>query len=92
MLDFGPAQSRNVVSAETKHLRIAMLSIHSCPVGELGTKDTGGMNVYIRELARELGSRGHQVDVYTRCHDPKDSQIIELNECVRLIHLRAGNN
>jgi D-inositol-3-phosphate glycosyltransferase len=50
------------------------------------------MNVYIRELARELGSRGHQVDVYTRSHDPKDSQIIELDDRVRLIHLRAGNN
>ena len=31
-----------------------MLCIHSNPVGELGTRDTGGMSVYIRELAREL--------------------------------------
>ena len=77
---------------EPGHLRIAMLSIHSCPIGELGTKDTGGMNVYIREIARELGSRGHRVDVYTRLHDPRDPQIIELNENVRLIHLQAGNN
>ena len=36
-------------------LRIAMLSAHSCPVGNLGAKDTGGMSVYIVELARELG-------------------------------------
>ncbi len=63
---------------ETRKLKIAMLSIHSCPIGELGTKDTGGMNVYIRELARELGSLGHLVDIYTRFHNPKDSQIIEL--------------
>ena len=91
-LNFRPAIFRNVVPAEAGHLRIAMLSIHSCPIGELGTQDTGGMNVYIRELAGELGSRGHQVDVYTRRHDPKDSQIIELDERVRLIHLRAGNN
>jgi D-inositol-3-phosphate glycosyltransferase len=69
-----------------------MLSIHSCPLGELGTKDTGGMNVYIRELAQELGSRGHRVDIYTRLHNPKDRQVMELDENVRLVHLRAGGN
>ncbi len=73
-------------------LKIAMLSVHSCPVGELGSKDTGGMSVYIREVARELGERGHLVDVYTRVHDPKDSQIVELGQNARLIHLKAGNN
>ncbi len=62
-----------------ERLSIAMFSIHSCPVGELGTQDTGGMNVYIRELANKLGTRGHRVDIYTRLHDPKDSQVIKLN-------------
>jgi D-inositol-3-phosphate glycosyltransferase len=51
-------------------LKIAMLSVHSCPVGKLGSKDTGGMSVYIRELARELGQRGHTVDIYTRATTP----------------------
>jgi len=69
-----------------------MFSIHSCPIGELGTKDTGGMNVYIRELARELGNRGHRIDIYTRRHDPQDPQVIEINENVRVIHLKAGKN
>jgi D-inositol-3-phosphate glycosyltransferase len=73
-------------------LRIAMLSAHSCPVGKLGTKDTGGMSVYIRELAYELGQQGHLVDVYTRVHDPKDRQMYELNQNVRLIHLKAGED
>ena len=73
-------------------LRIAMLSAHSCPVGKLGTKDTGGMSVYIRELAYEVGQQGHLVDVYTRVHDPKDRQIYELNQNVRLIHLKAGED
>ena len=31
-------------------LRIAMLSYHTCPLATLGGKDTGGMNVYVREL------------------------------------------
>lgn len=69
-----------------------MFSIHSCPVGELGTKDTGGMNVYVRELATQLGQRGHHVDIYTRVHDPKDPQVIRLNDKARVIHLKAGKN
>ena len=76
--------------ALTGGLRIAMLSVHSCPVGNLGTRDTGGMSVYIREVACEMGRRGHTVDVYTRVHDPLDPQIIELGENARLIHLMAG--
>ena len=73
-------------------LRIAMLSVHSCPIGQLGAKDTGGMSVYIRELAHELGKRGHLVDIYTRIHDPRDPQIVNLGQNARLIHLRAGKD
>ena len=72
-------------------LRAAMLSVHSCPIGSLGAKDTGGMSVYIREIARELGKQGHLVDVYTRSHNPKESQIVNLGQNARLIHLKAGD-
>jgi D-inositol-3-phosphate glycosyltransferase len=71
-------------------LKIAMLSAHSCPVGDLGAKDTGGMSVYIRELACELGKQGHHVDIFTRVHDPNDPRVEELVEGVKLIHLKAG--
>ncbi|MDP2729843.1 MAG: glycosyltransferase [Dehalococcoidales bacterium] len=73
-------------------LRIAMLSAHSCPLGTLGAKDTGGMSVFIVELARQLGEKGHLVDVYTRVHDPQDRQSYELGQNARLIHLRAGED
>ncbi len=75
---------------DERKLRIAMLSAHSCPVGDLGARDTGGMSVYIRELAYELGKQGHYVDVYTRTHDPADSQIYDLGQRARLVHLKAG--
>ena len=69
-----------------------MLSAHSCPVKKLGAKDTGGMSVYVVELARELGKCGHLVDIYTRAHDPEDKQIYELGNNARLIHLKAGKD
>jgi len=72
------------------HLKIAMLSGHSWPLGKLGGKNTGGMSIYIRELCRELGRQGHLVDIYTRAHEPIHDQIVELGKNARLIHLRAG--
>ncbi|MFO7965798.1 MAG: glycosyltransferase [Desulfobacterales bacterium] len=71
-------------------MKIAMISIHSCPIGELGTRDTGGMSVYIRELAKELGKRGHRVDIYTRYHGEGHEPVMQLTENVRLLHIRAG--
>jgi D-inositol-3-phosphate glycosyltransferase len=77
---------------KTDVLRIAMLSIHSNPMGDLGTIDTGGMSVYIRELARELGRRGHRIDIYSRLQNGRYQAVVPLYENVRLIHLDIGNN
>jgi len=76
----------------SKRFRIAMISVHSCPVGKLGGKDTGGMNVYIQEVARELGRKGHTVDIYTRVHQPRHEQVVSLGQDVRLIHLETGGD
>lgn len=73
-----------------EQMRIAMLSVHSSPVGHLGNRDTGGMSVYIRELAREFGRRGHGVDIFTRRQDPEAPQVIRLHPGVRLFHLGAS--
>ena len=68
--------------------RIAMLSVHTCPLASLGGKKTGGMNVYVRELSREFGRRGIEVDVYTRCQEsciPHLGQ--QISENARVIHV-----
>jgi D-inositol-3-phosphate glycosyltransferase len=70
--------------------RIAMLSVHTCPMATLGGKETGGMNVYVRELSRELGARGLTVDIYTRSQDPAVPRVRPLWANVRVIHLPAG--
>ncbi len=67
-----------------------MLSVHSCPLGKVGGENTGGMSVYIREIARGLGRRGHLVDVYTRIHGPIHDPVVELGQNARLVHLKAG--
>ena len=70
--------------------RIAMLSVHTCPLATLGGKETGGMNVYVRELTRELGRRGKQVDVFTRAVDPAIAPVRHMGPNARVIHVPAG--
>ena len=70
--------------------RIAMLSVHTCPLAALGGKETGGMNVYVRELSRELGARGLMVDIFTRSQDATRDHIVHPWPNVRVIHLPAG--
>ena len=72
-------------------LRVAMLSMHTCPLAMLGGKKTGGMNVYVRDLSRELGRMGVAVDVYTRSQDDCVPMVNhELGEHARVIHIPAG--
>jgi D-inositol-3-phosphate glycosyltransferase len=71
-------------------LRIAMLSVHTCPLAALGGKETGGMNVYVRELVRELGRMGLVVDVFTRSQNRAIPRVVQMAEGARVIHLPAG--
>lgn len=71
--------------------RVAMISLHTSPLAPLGrTRDAGGMNVYVRELSRELGQGSMYVDIFTRRSDPATPLVQWLNERVRLITLTAG--
>ncbi len=71
--------------------RIAMLSVHTCPLAMLGGKKTGGMNVYVRDYSLELSRRGIQVDVFTRSQDDCVPQVMhDLGENGRVIHIVAG--
>jgi D-inositol-3-phosphate glycosyltransferase len=71
-------------------LRVAMLSVHTCPLAALGGWESGGMNVYVREVSRQLGELGLDVDVYTRRESPSLPTIVPVAEGVRLIHIDAG--
>ena len=71
--------------------RIAVLSVHTCPLAMLGGKKTGGMNVYVRDFSRELGRQGVQVDVFTRSQDDCQPMIKhDLGFSGRVIHIPAG--
>jgi D-inositol-3-phosphate glycosyltransferase len=72
-------------------MKIAMLSYHTCPLATLGGKDTGGMNVYVRDLTLELGRMGIHVDVFTRSQDEHVPHVLhDLGFGNRVVHVPAG--
>ncbi len=72
-------------------MNIAMISYHTCPLAVLGGKNTGGMNVYVRELTRFLGRIGIHVDVFTRSMDEHVPQVLhDLGYFNRVVHVPAG--
>lgn len=68
-----------------------MLSYHTCPIATLGGKDTGGMNVYVRDLTRQLGRMGIHVDVFTRSQDEHVPHVLhDLGYGNRVVHIPSG--
>ncbi len=70
--------------------RVAMLSVHTSPIAELGGPDSGGMNVYVNELGRWLARTGINVDIFTRRTDTVTPRVLELDDGLRLIQIEAG--
>ena len=71
-------------------LHIAILSLHTSPLAQPGTGDSGGMNVYIREVASALAHRGSTCTVYVRKWDPELVDEVELESGVHIVHIEAG--
>src|SRR5438093_3458554 len=69
---------------------IAVVSVHTSPLARPGTRDSGGMNVYIRELSREMGLRAHTMDIFTRQVDADTQKITIIDERTRVIQIAAG--
>src|SRR5881409_3196425 len=71
-------------------LRIALVSEHASPLGSQGGVDSGGQNVYVGQLARNLAALGHQVDVFTRRDGEGLTESTRWMNGVRVIHVPAG--
>ncbi len=70
--------------------RIAFISEHASPLALLGGKDNGGQNVYVAEIAKQLGEQGYLVDIFTRREDLISKEVNTFSENVRVILVEAG--
>lgn len=70
--------------------RIAILSVHTSPLHQPGTGDSGGMNVYIAETAKRIAARGIEVEIFTRATSLAEPEVSELAPGVLVRHIPAG--
>ena len=70
--------------------QVAVISVHGSPLSRFGDREAGGMQVYVRELSREMARLGMSVDVYTRLIDPDAPRVEEFDDNARVIRLPAG--
>ncbi|MGH2785760.1 MAG: D-inositol-3-phosphate glycosyltransferase [Actinomycetota bacterium] len=75
--------------AQARVERVALVSVHTCPLDQPGIGDSGGMNVYVRSVARRLAEMGVDVDIFTRAAGP-EQHVVDVDPGVRVVHLEAG--
>lgn len=70
--------------------KIALISEHASPLATIGSVDSGGQNVYVAHIARQLAATGVRVDVFTRRDSPSQATVMEWLPNLRVIHVSAG--
>ncbi len=70
--------------------RLAVLSLHSSPLAQPGTGDSGGMNVYVRELVSSLAQAGVDCTVYVRRWSEDLPEVVAVEPGFRVVHVPAG--
>jgi len=70
--------------------RIAFISEHASPLATLGGVDSGGQNVYVAELPKQLVKLGYNVDIFTRKESAEINEIINWLPGIRVVHIKAG--
>ncbi len=69
---------------------LAVLSLHTSPLVQPGTGDSGGMNVYVRELVSSLAQAGVESEVFVRQWDDRLPEVVEVEPGFRVVHVPAG--
>ncbi len=70
--------------------RIAQIAYHTSPLAALGGRVSGGLNVYVLALSRELASLGYEVDMFTR-RDGDGPDVEAVAPGLRLVRIAAGS-
>jgi len=70
--------------------RLAMLSLHTSPLVQAGVGDSGGMNVYVRELVSALAQAGVDCTTYVRRWRDNLPDEVAVEPGFRVVHVEAG--
>ena len=67
-----------------------MISLHTSPLLQPGAGDSGGMNVYVRELVSALAQAGVDCTTFTRADRPGLPREVMVEPGHRVVHIEAG--
>lgn len=70
--------------------RVAVISLHTSPLLQPGSGDSGGMNVYVRELGSALSQAGLECTTYTRADDEGLPREVQVEPGHKVVHIEAG--
>ncbi len=70
--------------------RLAVLSLHTSPLVQPGSGDSGGMNVYVRELISAFARLGRESTVFVRRTDLTTPEVVDVEPGFRVVHVTAG--
>jgi D-inositol-3-phosphate glycosyltransferase len=69
---------------------LAVLSLHTSPLDQPGTGDSGGMNVYVRELVASIAQAGVPCNVYVRRTSSDGPDEVDVEPGFRVVHVPVG--
>lgn len=70
--------------------RVAVISLHTSPLLQAGAGDSGGMNVYVRELVSALSQAGIECTTFTRADREGLPREVMIEPGHRVVHIEAG--
>jgi len=89
--NINPVERIHTANESNGDLHVAILSLHTSPFVQPGQGDSGGMNVYIRELVSSLAHKGVLCSIYVRRWERTLPKEVFVEPGVRLVHIDAGD-
>jgi D-inositol-3-phosphate glycosyltransferase len=77
-------------ASERRVRRAAVISLHTSPLLQPGSGDSGGMNVYVRELVSSLSQTGVECITFTRADREGLAHEVQVEPNHRVVHIEAG--
>ena len=70
--------------------RIALISEHASPLAMAGGVDSGGQNIYVAPVAKQLTRMGYEVDGFTRRESERAPTVLRTPDLYRVVQVPAG--
>ncbi|MBE9464244.1 glycosyltransferase family 4 protein [Dyadobacter subterraneus] len=70
--------------------KLAFISEHASPLAVLGGVDSGGQNVYVAEICKQLARLGYTIDIFTRKDSADLLETVLWLPGIRVVHIVAG--